>query len=70
MIFSKVPASEISKQILTMVREKERKNNEIMESIKGEEDWIDKEALLQIFDEILKIYMSKNVSHIFKVNLV
>jgi hypothetical protein len=30
MIFSKVPASEISRQILSMVREKERKNIEMM----------------------------------------
>lgn len=31
---------------------------------------LDKEAVLKIFDEILLIYMSKNVSSIFKVTLI
>lgn len=31
---------------------------------------IDKEALLKIYDEILLIYMSKNVTNIFKVTLI
>lgn len=44
-------------------------NNELKQKQK-EEEKVDKQALLKIYDEILLIFMSKNVGNIFKVTLI
>lgn len=53
-----------------MVKEKQRINNELKSQQNGDNKKVDKQAMLKIYDEILLIFMSKNVGNIFKVTLI
>lgn len=70
MIFSRMPARDITARLMESIREREKQNKLESEKVAREGIKIDKGTMVKICEDLLLVYMSKNVSNMFKTTLL